>query len=420
MGNDIVLPDHDFHGSWGRRYTICLPLSNLWDEYKSNRASVELRYDEILAEYTNLFMEFFDGFIPLSFHAHVSDASNPSLITGFLLYTAGVSILLGLDSSIPTRMVQPEMIEPIKRFYGWNNCHITAPRFAVIRGAYGAAYGHLAYISKEWDLSLGAGPEPFVIEPDDSLAADLKDRLCEAKSIGCIAVVLEMVSTTNGLPISPYFFSKLREACLENNLFLIVDEALTAIRCGSPFCFQREEYAVSTAKSCGPDIVLFGKGLGLCGFAVNFGGQMMKKAGFVTKDSQMLMTAFWRNLVTQPVQTPVLIEAIDILKAAQTENWPDRSKSVGRIVRDLVWEAEARTAMPGAERNPIRGLDSMILIERHRSSKFPINGAMLKRSMWVRWLPKLDLSMTDPNLGELPDLTHMIAALISRSRKVEV
>lgn len=90
-----------------------------------------------------MFTEFFRGFIPVSFHSHVSDASNPATILSLLLYVAGTSIFLALDSDLPSQPVSTAIKENIKKYYGWTDLHIKAPRFAVVRGVYGAAYGHL-------------------------------------------------------------------------------------------------------------------------------------------------------------------------------------------------------------------------------------------------------------------------------------
>lgn len=245
---------------------------------------------------------------------------------------------------------------------------------------------------------MGTGPEPFFIEAGDTPIYKLANRLCEAKESGCIAVVVEMVSGTNGKVISPSFFIALQKSCLEIKLFLIIDEALTAIRCGAPFSFQRNEYTREHTENGGPDLVFFGKGIGLCGFAVNFDGQLMARTGFKTEEHKKLMTTFWRGLVSQAVQLPLLIEAKDILASARSEDWPARSRRIGRVLRSLVWEAESRSGFASTERRAIRGLDALILIERDRALKFPVNGTMLKRSKWARWLPKLDQSMTEAHL----------------------
>lgn len=132
----------------------------IWHDYVNNSEALEARYHELLLDYTVLFSQFFQEYIPISFHSHVSDASSPATIVSLLKYLAGASVSLGLKSSIAIpsslssgRKIEegvtytvgafPGMLQPIKEFYGWREQHIAQPRFAVVHGAYGAAYGPL-------------------------------------------------------------------------------------------------------------------------------------------------------------------------------------------------------------------------------------------------------------------------------------
>lgn len=192
-------------------------------------------------------------------------------------------------------------------------------------------------------------------------------------------MILDLVRTGDGSIVSPEDFRILRECCHQAGLFLVVDEALTAIRCGAPWACQRPEY---TQGDLEPDMVIFGKGMCMAGIAANFNGMMMRRMGF-TKDDQILQSIrFCRAMVSRPVALPVLLEALGILNLAKTEDWPHRSRQIGEAVRVFVQKYS-----PGAE---VRGLGALIAIDRDVSKQFLVMAAIRRRSPWVRWLPKLD------------------------------
>ncbi|KAL2825779.1 hypothetical protein BDW59DRAFT_161450 [Aspergillus cavernicola] len=287
-----------------------------------------------------LFQGFFQGYYPISLHAHVSDALLPTTVASLVLNTCSTS--------------------PV------NELHVNHPKFAAISGIYGAAFGPLAHASKEWEFQIiASGPKPVLVPMTDS-AKSLQESLAEAKRQGCVAVVVDMVSTENGAILSPERFKLLKKCCAEQKMWLIVDEALTAIRCGAPFAFQRDKYGEDK-----PDLVSFGKGLGVSGIAISFDSPMTRPLGFVRASDILQTIMCWRALVSRPVVTPVLLDALGVLYTAQMENWPKRSLEIRDALCKIVQKYHPA--------QPVYGL-----------------GEIRRRCPLVRWLPKLDASYSDP------------------------
>lgn len=74
----------------------------------------------------------FNGCSPLSFHTHVSDIT-PSTMASLLLHLS--------NTSVPTDPTCAAHREIALQMLDWNESHVRSPRFAVMSGAYGAAYG---------------------------------------------------------------------------------------------------------------------------------------------------------------------------------------------------------------------------------------------------------------------------------------
>lgn len=240
-----------------------------------------------------------------------------------------------------------------------------------------------AHASKEWEVQIiASGPKPVVVPIDDMSRETLSASLAKAKWQGCIAVVVDIVSTEDGSILPPEQFKLLQTCCAENKLWLIVDEALTAIRCGSPFAFQRSEYGVEK-----PDLVAFGKGLGTSGIAINFDSPMTRPLGFVKEEDIHQTIMYWRALVSRPVTTPVLLEALGILYTAQTENWVARSLKIGQTLYSII-----QAYFPG---EPVKGLGAILVLDRDTSMRLHVMAGIRRRCPWVRWLPKLDALNAD-------------------------
>ncbi|KAL4875665.1 hypothetical protein BJY04DRAFT_201359 [Aspergillus karnatakaensis] len=385
------LPDHDFHNSWGCVYsgesTLKHPrIRDLWQQYGECPVKVERQYHSLLSEYTLLFQDFFQGYYPISLHAHVSDALQPTTVASLILNTCSSCPVVLNNSDLAPSSLPTEDGKQIQNFVlnylGWNELHVHSPRFATIQGIYGAAFGPLAHESKEWEIQIiASGPRPVTVRMSDS-AETLNESLAQAKKAGCVAVVVDMVSTEDGAIISPDRFKLLKKCCAEQKMWLIVDEALTAIRCGAPFAFQRPEYGDDK-----PDLVAFGKGLGVSGLAINFDTPITRPLAFI-KESDILQTImYWRALVSRPVVLPVLLDALGVLYTAKLEDWPTRSLEIREALCHVIHKYHPS--------EPVYGLGGIMVIDRETSMEMNVMSGIRRRCPFVRWLPKLDAPYVD-------------------------
>ncbi|KAJ4347796.1 uncharacterized protein N0V89_009166 [Didymosphaeria variabile] len=401
------LPDHDFHSAWGCTYSARGAINNdpqtraLWLQYLSNPSSVERQFHVLLGSYTNLFADFFGSYYPISLHAHATDALLPTTIASLILNTVATSpLILESEELRPKGNEAPEETGTRIRDFslallGWTEAHIQAPNFIAIEGIYGAGFGPLAHTSKEWEVqAIAAGPRPVVVnlkaQPSQE---DLDAQFAAAKARGAIGVVFDMVSTEDGSVLPPTQYAQLKLAAQRNRLLVIVDETMTAIRCGAPFAFQRAEYN-PVSNDVQPDLVIFGKGLGISGLAIGFAGVITRNFAYKKRADIMQSILYWRAMVSRPVRLPVLLEALGVLRVAHAEDWPARSMAVGETVRDILYELEPETKAPGA----VRGLGAMIALHRDVAMRLRIQSAIRRRSPWVRWLPKLDRGSIDRDL----------------------
>lgn len=115
---------------------------------------------------------------------------------------------------------------------------------------------------------MACGPPPVVIVAADD-EDNIRTTLERAKSEGCEALVIQIIGSTYPWRVStPKMLQILTTICKSLQLPLIVDETITALRCGAPFAHQRQCYSESAA----PDFVISGKGLKVSGIAVNING----------------------------------------------------------------------------------------------------------------------------------------------------
>lgn len=210
-------------------------------------------------------------------------------------------------------------------------------------------------------------------------------KLIAAKKEGCVAVVSDLVNASDGSVFPPESFRLLRSCCDQARICLLVDEAMTAIRCGAPLVSQRPEYFEDG--SLQPDMVAFGKGMGISGVAINFNGLMMRHLAFHKPELIRQSIRFWRSMVTRPIATPVLIEALGILNLAEAEDWPARSEQIGSAFREFILRYAGND---GHGKEIIRGLGAFIAVDREISKKFNVMAAFRRRSSWARWIPKLN------------------------------
>ncbi|KAI1377224.1 pyridoxal phosphate-dependent transferase [Hypoxylon crocopeplum] len=394
--------DHDFHSAWGSVYTNNSTVGDkeilpLWEQYAVDKGAVDRKYQLLLNEYTDLFSTVFGGYYPISMHAHATDSLMPTTIASLILNTTATSPLV-LDSPTlrPKADEKPEETGMRVRgfalgFLGWDETHVLSPTFVVADNIYGAGYGPLAHASKEWEISaIASGPKPVVVNMREADEETLNTQFAAAKAKGCIAVVFDMVSTEDGLVLAPEKFGIIKTCCAQNRLLLIVDETMTAMRCGAPFAFQRPEYAREGVEYQ-PDLVIFGKGIGVSGIAIGFGGVMTRGLTYTKPEDIRQTIRFWRALVSRPIRLPILLEALSILRASVEENWPERSEQIGDAVRDVLHELDPSTKVPGA----IQGLGAVITINKEVALQFSIMCAIRRRSPWARLLPKLSSTSAD-------------------------
>lgn len=219
---------------------------------------------------------------------------------------------------------------------------------------------------------------------DFSSESTLLNKLAEAKRQGCVAVVCDLVSTSDGSVLPSDLYHLLLSCCKQARICLIVDEAMTAMRCGAPLACQRPEYIGNGEIQA--DMIAFGKGMGVSGVAINFNGLMMRHLAYHKRDQILQTLKFWRCMVSRPIATPVLIEALGILNVAEMEDWPAKSEQIGAAFRAFVHQY----AQNDSDKEIIRGLGAFLAVDREFSKQFRVMAAFRRRSSWARWLPKLN------------------------------
>ncbi|KAL2828672.1 pyridoxal phosphate-dependent transferase [Aspergillus cavernicola] len=398
--------DHDFHSGWGTIYSNSGFKNDdrtrlIWEDYTRNPTRVEGQYHKLLNEYTIRFTSFFKDYWPITFHAHVSDVLIPTTIASLILNTASTCPLIVEDPALSPLLKddpEPEKVHQfVRELLGWTDVHISAPRLATVQGIYGCAFGPLAHASDEWEYRIiGAGPSPFSITQGDFASADtLLKKLLAAKERGCVTVICDLVNASDGSIFPPENFRMLRTCCAEARIFLLVDEAMTAIRCGAPLVCQRPEYFDGDLQ---PDLISFGKGMGVSGIAINFNGLMMRHLAYHKREQILQTIRFWRSMVTRPIAMPVLIEALGILNVAEAEDWPARSEKIGSAFREFI---SRHAGNESQTKEIVRGLGAFIAVDREFSKQFRVMAAFRRQSSWARWLPKLNsAAAVDPQALE--------------------
>lgn len=248
------------------------------------------------------------------------------------------------------------------------------------------------------------GQRPACIRNDQAPSAQELQALARE---GYVAVSIEMVSSRDGTPVSADFWNALAVACAQAGLFLIVDEAATAMRCGAPFCHQRPEYGAHV-----PTLVLFGKGFRLAGLAVHHDGIGVRDALGITSRAELLRRAGEiRGAASEVVTIPTILHAQNVLDLAIAEDWPARSSQIGYNLRQLISDLQ-RPSQPGhrqrystrlksklrhnndrsssnAATDAIRGIDSLIYLPRRAAWQFNAVGASTGPTL-LRWFAFLD------------------------------
>ena len=408
-------PDLDFHQSFGSFLTRKNPVDKTVDREIAGywrmltRTPSDLQYHifDIYERYRKTFRRYFKAQV-ISVHGHVSDGANPNLLMSLLLHLmdaaqelrsdsapspAGdsASVSASDDASLPasdsastsasdsvsdstsgSTVVGVNLLERANR---------KNPRIALVQGTYGAVFGPMAHkCVLKYVRPLANGPEPVVIGTQD--ANTINDQVRRAKAKGCIVLIAEIVRAADGSVISAAAWKHLVQACREHRLVLVVDEALTAMRCGAPFAYQLPQYA----KSGFPDLVLFGKAVRTNGIAVEWRGINMRKLGINHKEGRLETVLGWQERFTALATAQDLLASWGTLVLARREDWTTRALTIGRLLRDML---RREGIMPQL----ISGLHGLIYIRQEDyNTESPIMVA--NAGTYVRLLPTMDEVMT--------------------------
>ena len=368
-------PDLDFHHSFGSFLTGKNPILESIDEdigkYWAllNKSPTMLQYHihDIGDRYREAFRQFFTA-EPISLHGHVSDASSPALLTSLISHLTS-----GCSESGSNLFL--------------NKNDKANPRIAVLEGSYGAGYGPLAHNSVlEFVRPLANGSIPVVIKTDDAGRIDHQAR--NAKRAGCVALIVEIVRARDGAVMGQLAWKNLLRACRKYNLVLVVDEALTAIRCGAPFAYQLPQFQ----RHGFPDLVLFGKAVKTSGVAVEWRGINMQKLEITDPEERLFMALQWQERLTEMAPPASLLTSWGTILLAQREDWPRRSRVIGQLLRAFIQEEGVKSTLIG-------GLHSLLYLRTQDQARItsPVMGA--NAGNCVRWFPMMDEVMMSK--GEL-------------------
>ena len=367
---------------------------------------------DIRESYQEAFHNYFKADV-ISLHGHVSDAANPSLLMSLLLHLTDVANGAGNDSagrsgsdsasssasdhesSSASDSASNSASDAASSSAGdlvssslsgtlgvdvdlLEHANMENPRIALARGCYGAVFGPMAYQSVlPYARPLANGPKPFIIKTQ--APNKISNQVRRAKAQGCIALIVEIVRAADGSVISDVAWKFLVNACRKHCLVLIVDEALTAMRCGAPFAYQLPQYADSGF----PDLVLFGKAVRTNGIAIEWRGINIQKLRI---HNRLLAALHWQDRFTAVATAQDLLVSWGTLILAEREDWTDRATAIGRLLRDMLSREGIRPQL-------IRGLHGLIYIrQKDYVTASPIMVA--NSGTFVRLLPTMDEVMT--------------------------
>ena len=359
-------PDLDFHHSFGSFLTRKNPIvasvdrdiGRYWTLLNQSPSLLQYHIHDIGDRYREVFRRFFTA-EPISLHGHVSDASSPALLT---------SLISHLTSRASTGGGNP--------FLGKEDR--ANPCVAMLEGSYGAGYGALAHSSVlDFVRPLANGKLPVVIKTHN--IAEIDEQVRKAKRAGCVALIAEIVRARDGVAIDETAWKCLLRACKRYNLILVVDEALTSIRCGAPFAYQLPQFQ----KHGFPDLVLFGKAVKTNGIAVEWRGVNMRKLGITDTEERLFVALEWQERLTEMAPAASLLASWGTIVLAEKEQWPQRARDIGRLLRGLI-------GSEGVKADMIGGLHSLIYLRVQEQARIrsPVMGA--NAGNYVRWFPTMD------------------------------
>ena len=361
-------PDLDLNQHYGALMTrqnvlrseVDIRLATYAKLYKETPALIYHEVRDIKEAFREAFSAFFKV-DPISLHGHVSDAANPDLLGGLISHV--------MDSSTETEY---------KHWTRRPTC------IAAMEGVYGAGYGPLAYNAAVPKFnSVASGIPAIMIQMEcTTIYAQLK----AAKDKNCIAFMIEMVRSQDGAPMAAEVWREVVKACQKLKIVLVVDEALTAVRCGAPFAHQLPDYQTYGR----PDLILFGKGIRTNGVAIDWDGVNIGRYGITSFEERVDIILRWQARFTEIASPDALLQSWGTLTLAQRQNWPQRGVEIGQNLRDVLVQA-------GVNKASISGLHALIYLRRNDSTitQFVVMPAGTG-SHHVRWLPTMDTVMTSP------------------------
>lgn len=198
---------------------------------------------------------------------------------------------------------------------------------------------------------------------------------------GYIALVVEMVRQRDGRVLKQLEWETICKSCDEVGIYLIVDECLTAFRCGAFFAHQLPQYSGHR-----PSFVVFGKALAASGIAICWDGAHISRLGY-SGDMESIEDIIkgW-DLKTSRVQQPfTLLQSLGAILMADRDNWPERAVRIGNNLRSLLKELQPDM--------PVLGLGALIYLPTVKAKTLDVTGAAAGKS--YRWLPYIDEGMDD-------------------------
>ena len=221
------------------------------------------------------------------------------------------------------------------------------PFLAFIEGGYGAGFGEGGGAScvESWRRDSPASMGQLLPWPEiggtRSGDAPFDKYVKELADLGCLAIVVELVSGQTGRIMSKEEWKTLHQTCRKYNLYVIVDETLTAIRSGHPFFFRHEWY-----RELLPDLVVFGKGIGISGLALPFHWAKQKTPTIWSKyeyngaedrrQKALEIADSWQERLTTPITDEIALKAAAIIHLAQAMKRDENAERIGACCEKIL------------------------------------------------------------------------------------
>ena len=250
----------------------------------------------------------------------------------------------------------------------------------MLEGSYGFGVRPLAYGSRY--SSVACSEKPVRVNLKGRLGVSVK----RAKDQGCAALLATIVSSIDGRILAPEQWKAITNACRETGLILIIDKAMTAIRCGTPFAYQHPDYQNHGR----PDLILFGKGIKTNGIAIDWQGFNIQRMNFVTPEDRVDVVNGRQFRYTASATPGDLLQSWGTIELAREQQWPQRAKMIGENLRSILIEY-------GFPHSSISGLHALIWFRPKNHDRAIKNIAVVSASSgerFTRWLSVMDPLLT--------------------------